>query len=56
MIILAKIHQKFDEIKIIQILNYMREIDTILKKNLVYEGQYGGKEKSIALLVKDLEI
>ena len=35
----------------------MRKIDTIFKKFIVYEGlQHGGKQKSGALLVADLEI
>ena len=34
------------------------KVDTIYKKTIaLYEGiQYGGKQKSVALLVKDLEI
>ena len=35
----------------------MKKIDTIFKKTIVYESlQYGGKQKSVALLVVDLGI
>ena len=35
----------------------MRKIDAIFKKTIVYGGlQYGGKQKSVALLVACLEI
>ena len=38
-------------------LKLLREIDKIFKTTIVYEGlQYGGKLRSVALLVKDLEI
>ena len=38
-------------------LNCLRKIYTIFKKTIVYEGLwYGDKQKSVALLVADLEI
>ena len=43
-----------EEIKFIVNLNYFREIDTIFKETIAYEGlQYGCKQ---ILLVKDSEI
>ena len=50
-------NENFGKIKIVVYLNYLRKIDTIFKKILVYEGlQYAGKQISVAVLVKDLEI
>ena len=47
----------FEKMEIIVILNYLKKIDTIFKKAIVYEGiQYGGKQNSVGLLVKNLEI
>ena len=55
LIVFAKIHQNVEEIKII--INYSWDIDKIFEKTKVYEGlQYSCKQKSVALLVKDLEI
>ena len=53
-----KIHQKFGKrLQIFEFLNQVRMLDTIFKKTLVYEDRnYGGKEKSVALLVEDLQI
>ena len=47
--------ENFEKVKII--VNYSRNIDTIFKETIVYESlKYGGKQKSVALLVKDLGI
>ena len=40
-----------------KVIENFEEIDTIFKITIVYEGlQHGCKQKSVALLVKDLEI
>ena len=49
--------QNIDKIKSIVNLQLLRKTDTIFKKTIVYEGlQHGGKQKSVVLLVEDLEI
>ena len=46
----------FRNLKSSEILTYLRKIDTIFEKTIVYEGlQHGCKQKSVSLLVKDLE-
>ena len=54
---MKKFIENFKKLKSSYILCYLRKIDTIFKKNIVVEGlQHGGKQESVALLVKDLEI
>ena len=52
MIIFVKIHLTLKKLKSLPILNYLKKIDTIFNRTIVYEGlQYGGIQISVALLV-----